>query len=316
MARTKVLSFLRSVAAGTVLISAGLLLSGCVNNTPLDDLEYAKVTGSPFDTALYKNYAFLARSFGDVGSASHSVFDIAASWSLNDTDSEVAGLANAFAQKAVAASKGEFVDPEPARDPASHEMRDRLLRALEPGRDSYPRDAARAQADYDCWLLNATVELQKPASAQCRKSLEVTLTLLESETEVAQPAAPEQTAAADKAAPPPAEVPGIYTVYFDFDSWALAADELKTLDKVAADVKDGKAVKVKIVGHADTSGPEPYNMRLSVRRAKVTKEALAAMGVKRKIIATIGVGETDLAVETGDNVREPKNRRAVITETP
>jgi OOP family OmpA-OmpF porin len=40
------------------------------------------------------------------------------------------------------------------------------------------------------------------------------------------------------------------------------------------------------------------------------------MGARREAIEISGVGETDLAVPTPDGVREPKNRRAVVTLLP
>lgn len=176
-----------------LLLGASLALGGCLNATPLDDLNFVKPEGSSFNMALYQNYSFLAHSFGDVGAAAHKVFDYDASWSLNKTDKSIADLANSFASKAVMASKDEFIDPEPATDPASHELRDRLLRALEPGREAFPRDAARAQSDYDCWMLNSTVPAQKAAADRCRASLDKTLPQLETETAAA-------VAAAEKAA--------------------------------------------------------------------------------------------------------------------
>jgi outer membrane murein-binding lipoprotein Lpp len=162
--------------------AAGLLLAGCVNFSALDDLrEAAPPTGSPFDQALFQDYAFLAHSFGDVGQASYTAFDQEGSISLAQTDSDVASLANAYATKALSLSRGEAVDPEPSQNLASHTLRDRLVRALTPGRDAFPRDAARAQADYDCWILNVAVASQAHAAAQCRVSLDVTLSRLESE---------------------------------------------------------------------------------------------------------------------------------------
>jgi hypothetical protein len=144
--------------------------------------------------ALYKNYAFLAHSFGDIGAAEHTVFDYDGSLSLNGTEGDVARLADAYAEKAVSAGKGEFVDPELSRDPQEHAVRDRLVQALESGRGDFARDAARAQADYDCWVLNKTVDSQKAAAERCRASLDKTLPLLEAEVASAQKAA-EKTAA-------------------------------------------------------------------------------------------------------------------------
>ena len=152
-------------------IVAGLLLAGCVKFSALDDLKEATPTGSPFSQALFKDYAFLAHSFGDVGQASYISFDQQASISLAKTDSDIAALANSFADKAVLLSRGEAVDPEPSKDLDAHNMRDRLIRVLATGRDTFPRDAARAQADYDCWQLNAAVDSQKGAATACRRSL-------------------------------------------------------------------------------------------------------------------------------------------------
>lgn len=175
--------FPRCLRAVVPVMVLGVGLAGCIGNSALDNLAYAKPTGTAFDTALYDNYAFLARSFGDVGAARHTVFDYEGSWSLNGTDKAIASLANAFAAKAVDAAQGTFVDPEPAVDPATHEMRDRLLRVLEPARDAFPRDGARVQADYDCWVLNAAVPAQAAAAAQCRASLDKLLPRVEAEVQ-------------------------------------------------------------------------------------------------------------------------------------
>lgn len=178
-----------AIMAGT----AGLLLAGCVNFSALDDLKQASPpTGSPFDQALFQDYAFLARSFGDVGQASYTAFDRDGSLSLNNSDNDVAALANAYASKALLLTRGELAEVEPSNDLQSHALRDRLVRALDPGRDVFARDAARAQADYDCWMMNQTVPSQGPAAAACRAALDVSLPRLEAEVH----AIPQKPAAA------------------------------------------------------------------------------------------------------------------------
>lgn len=164
-------------------ISTGLTLAGCLNFSSLDDLKTAPPADTPFAQALFKNYAFLANSFGDVGQASYTSFDQNASIPLTKTDASVAALANTFASKALQLSHGEVVDPVHSTDIKTHELRDRLIRALTPGRDEFPRDAARAQADWDCWLLNTTVKTQTAAAEQCHRSFSVTLARLETETQ-------------------------------------------------------------------------------------------------------------------------------------
>jgi outer membrane protein OmpA-like peptidoglycan-associated protein len=124
------------------------------------------------------------------------------------------------------------------------------------------------------------------------------------------------SAPAPAPAPAPAAATSDFTVYFDFDSWTLKAEQLKVLDDVINSARNGGQTNITIVGHTDTSGPSDYNQKLSVRRANVVVEALVQMGARRAALHASGVGETDLAVQTGDGVKEPKNRRTVITLQP
>jgi OOP family OmpA-OmpF porin len=308
-----------------MVILTALGLGGCVNNIALDNLQDTPPPGTPFQQALYQDYAFLARSFGDVGLSGYMPFDLEGSTSLSNTNNDVAGLANTFAQKAQTLARGLVVDPEPGRDNYSHNLRDRLVRALVTGRDSFPRDAARAQADYDCWMLNALVTSQASAATACHRSLGVTLPRLEAEVH-STPAAPDQTAPAGQTTPatqppppPQASAPSsavqqaTYTVHFGFDSWALSGEAMSVLQRAIADARTGGQPKIIVVGHTDTVGSADYNMRLSLKRAEVVRDALVDMGARRDAIQISGVGKTDLAVQTGDHVREPQNRRSVIT---
>lgn len=313
-----------------VLLGA-LTLAGC-GGSAFDDLNDTTPQGSAFQTALYKNYAYLARSFGKVSGGGGSSFDSGSSMSLDDVDESVADLANSYAQKAVDSANGNDVEPEDAPDDNTdaQNMRVRLLTALDQGRDKAPADAARAQADYDCWILDATVDSQVNASHRCRQSLDASLARLEQDVGgMAQAPAPEQPvesapeaapAPAPEAAPEAAPAPGAtgdtYSVYFDFDSWTLTAEDLTTITNAIDAARKGGQSHIKIVGHTDTSGTSDYNQRLSVRRARVVKEVMVQMGARPESIETSGVGENDLAVQTGDGVREAKNRRSVISLVP
>jgi OOP family OmpA-OmpF porin len=161
-----------------------LLLSGCIGTTALTQLDQAHPLGDPFSQELYKNYSFLARSFGDVGTpTSGSPFDVEDSIHLGGTNLGVADVANAFAQKAIVAAQGDEVLPEPppTETAATESVRLRLLRALDQGRNKSPAHAARAQADYDCWVLDARAEALRRAAQQCRRSLDDSLAVLESD---------------------------------------------------------------------------------------------------------------------------------------
>jgi outer membrane protein OmpA-like peptidoglycan-associated protein len=194
-----------------------------------------------------------------------------------------------------------------------------LTRALASGKDQFPEQAARAQADYDCWVLYGTVPTAAAASQACKTALDSSIVRLET---AARPAPPPAPAPAPAPAPTPAPAPAqaaannVFTVYFDFDSWTLKAEQLKVLDDVIATARSGGQANINIVGHTDTSGPADYNQRLSVKRANVVVEALVQMGARRAALHASGVGETDLAVETGDNVKEAKNRRTVVSLQP
>jgi hypothetical protein len=170
--------------ARPLLVLCAVALAGCVNFSPLDDLDTATPPADPFQQALYKNYSFLAKSFGAVGQAQYGSFDQNASIPLTRTEGNVADLANTYAEKALRLTRDEVVDPEPSRDIKTHEQRDRLVRALTTAKDVYPRDAARAQADWDCWRLNLSIASQVPSAEKCRQSFEITLARLESEATV------------------------------------------------------------------------------------------------------------------------------------
>ncbi len=184
-----IFSRLRVISMAAAALS-GALLAGCVNNTALDDLRETKPTGSAFDTALFKNYSALAHSFGEVGAAAGVSFDSEGSMELTSMDSKIGALANAYAEKALIAARGSVVEPEPGVDVPTHKMRDRLIRALERGRETYPADSARAQAEYDCWMMNATVAAMAAASRQCLSGAQTALAKLEGEARPAPVAPP------------------------------------------------------------------------------------------------------------------------------
>jgi OmpA-OmpF porin, OOP family len=112
--------------------------------------------------------------------------------------------------------------------------------------------------------------------------------------------------------PPPVVAPPSFMVFFDWDRSNLSAQALNTIKQAAQAYKTKGNARITATGHTDTSGPEAYNMALSLRRANTVKDALVREGVPATAIAVIGRGEAGLLVKTADGVREPQNRRVEI----
>ena len=299
----------------TMLAAAGLLaigLAGC--SSMFGDGGDEEITGTPFTQALQANYNELstqAAALPAEAAPEGSFWDMFDPFSDSDTTSDL--LAKAFTTKAELAESGTEPEPEAASSPVAETTRGRLVRALAAGKDQFPEQAARAQADYDCWILYGTVPAAANASQACKTSLEASLVRQDTASRPAPPPAPPAPTPAPAPAPAPTQD---YSVYFDFDSWTLKAEQLKVLDTVIATARNGGQSNINIVGHTDTSGSSDYNQGLSVRRANVVVEALVQMGARRTALHPSGVGETDLAVPTEDGVKEARNRRTVISLQP
>lgn len=126
-----------------------------------------------------------------------------------------------------------------------------------------------------------------------------------------QPYAPPQR-------PGPETTPGCaaqqaFLVYFEWDVSTLNDQGREAAASTANQIRACGYNAVEIVGHTDTSGSNAYNDRLSQARAVSVADALVASGVPASAIAVGGRGETAPAVQTGDGVREPMNRRAEVT---
>ena len=82
---------------------------------------------------------------------------------------------------------------------------------------------------------------------------------------------------------------------------------------MARDYQRTGAARLSLAGHADSSGDEDYNRRLSERRAEAVRAELARLGVPEgAIAAVVAQGEDVPLVETADGVREARNRRVEI----
>lgn len=302
---------LARAAAFAALGVIALALAGCSDS---DDFSDATATGSAFSQALFKDYTDLSTQAAampaapttDTDDGFFSFLDV-----FGDDDSTDNLAAKLFSDKAQLASQGQEPAPEAAPDSLSGSLRARLVSAISAGKGQFPDLAASAQTDYDCWVVYGAIQGAAQASAACKTQLDGALGRLEAALHPAPPPPPVPVATAPLATPA-----ADYTVYFDFDSWTLTAEDLSVITQVINTARTGGQSHINIVGHTDTSGSADYNQKLSLHRANVVTEALVDLGARRAAIHATGVGETDLAVPTPDGVKEAKNRRAVISLEP
>lgn len=104
-----------------------------------------------------------------------------------------------------------------------------------------------------------------------------------------------------------------YVVLFPLGKAILTSEAHATIASAKQEYDRTGSANITVVGHTDTSGTAALNQRLSERRAKVVSDELVRLGVPQSAISESGVGENDLAVQTGQGVREAQNRRTEIT---
>lgn len=308
MARLKVFTTL-------ALLGGSLMLAGCSNwtaapprvgdpiteplNHPAVD-QAASQGGATFTQAAANDYARLSDSLARQG---------------NLVDSDY------FARKGLAASRGIVVPPERpdinanwliALENPYHSRtglaaeRDRLVAALDGGgRERSPVIAAQAQERYDCWIQQVQMDWQKARDwnttqpGTCHQEFLAALGQLE-RPGVVQPAAATQS-------PPPAPARQ-YNVYFDFDKSTLTPEGRQIVDAAANAVRGDKRSRIMLVGKADLSGTDPYNLALSHRRADTVRGILLGDGLSAQQIDEHWVGLREPPVPTVPGVREPRNR--------
>ncbi len=226
--------------------------------------------------------------------------------------------AGRFARKGLRAADGEAVVPEAIEAwnlPADHvgelaSARADLVGLLDANaRTGFPALAGHAQGRFDCWIEQQEENHQPEHIAACREGFQDAIESLK----VAM--APKPVPKAEPAPPPPM-APETFIVHFAFDSTELTAASNIVLDNVMRAAKKMGAKNLAVTGHADRSGPEAYNLGLSLRRASGVLDALAARGANPTAISLAGRGEAEPLVPTADGVREPANRRVEIIVFP
>jgi len=269
-----------------IALGSFLVLAGCGTWTA-ESYLHQDIQGDSFNACLAREYQDRATSEAYVD--------------CNWVDTAV------IVAKGRAAAAGETVlpfDPStmgvlPSDLPELQDARAKLMAALDDGGREGDRACAcaKAQRYYDGWVEQASDnKLGEGGSYFGGPGGPVQPDRVEAEKAAFYEAL---TACSLQAAGP-------WTIYFGFDKYNLTPEAQSMIDQIVAETSGSLSV----VGHTDTSGSNAYNQALGQRRANTVSNALTAQG--KSLCSASSAGETQLAVQTGDGVREPLNRRAVV----
>ena len=100
------------------------------------------------------------------------------------------------------------------------------------------------------------------------------------------------------------------TLYFEYD--VGTNQQSVDLTRISDVIQQCNVDQISVTGHTDSSGNAAYNQNLSLKRANTIASQLSGAGFDINRITTRGAGENELAVLTGDGVKEQLNRRAEI----
>ncbi len=90
----------------------------------------------------------------------------------------------------------------------------------------------------------------------------------------------------------------------------------ETLNSVSLVLQEFDKTSVSVYGHADSTGPEDYNMQLSQRRALSVSNYLAGQGVAAGRLQAVGFGESRPIADNGTESGRSANRRVEIVIDP
>jgi len=105
-----------------------------------------------------------------------------------------------------------------------------------------------------------------------------------------------------------------FNVYFDWNRAAITPEAQRVIEQIVIGANRDPTVKViMLVGKADLSGRENYNVKLSHRRADAVRTALVTGGIAPSRIVERWVGSREPPVPTAPGLREPRNRVVEVT---
>lgn len=265
------------LAAGALAL--GLSACAITSQSEIDDAAAMKAKGGTFERTLHKEYIKLAKAENKEGDHPDARY---------------------FANKARQTASGKAPKPDTRKQRVigkkSWKKAKGALRRWEVmkergGMKFAPKQMAKAQAGWDCYLQELEENLQPKDIKKCKKYMDKAL-----------------SGAAKKYWTSLKSKPAPMVIYFGLGSAKINRAGEMVLNRAAAMAGTKKTVTLQ--AHTDTSGSKGANQALSMKRAQAAKMYLTDKGVK-KVFVTAN-GENQPAVNTGDGKKEPKNRRVEV----
>ncbi|WP_461129376.1 OmpA family protein [Spirosoma aerophilum] len=101
-------------------------------------------------------------------------------------------------------------------------------------------------------------------------------------------------------------------ILFDVNSYALKAETKQQLTEFAKSLNKYEDTDIRIEGHADATGSDDHNLKLSKQRAEAVGKYLETQGVKTSRVEELGYGEAQPVADNTTEAGRRQNRRVDV----
>ena len=280
---------MKAITKISATLGVTVMLASCASNYDVAQVSGMKDQGGAFASALHKRY--IERAEFEVNEGDW------ASVGFFNTRAEMSAMGDVPAVQS-ANERNLKVDVNDI-----NRAYNALTSALKTSAPQVTPDAcARAQTWFEHWMEQAAEGHQPDHISAARSGFDTAMPECKGDMPMVKPMVKPMSNAMSAS----------FIVYFDHNSAELTPSANVIVGLAAGVGMDAYASRAVLVGHTDTSGASAYNNALSQKRAQAVAAALLAKGMPAAEVRSSHAGETDLKVETGDNVREGQNRRVVI----